>query len=165
MLFICSPRVPSTGWTQENGCLERLINHITSKPNCHPGWCQRPHEEKGRGRWRTSEHSSETWRRFLKRQKTTCSTSVLRTMKKWIWTSHHQVLTMGRAWYKKEILNIILLSMGYWLVNPERYRCSADKHLHAYFISTRNISKEKELIWDYGETRGSKLVSHPWLNN
>ena len=52
-----------------------------------------------------------------------------------------------------------------WLVNPDRYPGSADEQPHAYFVSTRDISQGEELRWDYGETRSSKLVSHPWLNN
>ena len=52
-----------------------------------------------------------------------------------------------------------------WLVNPDRYPGTAEARPHAYFTATRNISQGEELRWDYGETRGSKLKSHPWLKN
>ena len=50
-----------------------------------------------------------------------------------------------------------------WLINPEKFPNQPEPLPHLYLITIKDIAKGEELRWDYGETRGSKLKSHPWL--
>ena len=52
-----------------------------------------------------------------------------------------------------------------WLINLDKFPGHCKPMPHAYFVASADIAKGEELKWDYGETRGSKLKSHPWLKN
>ena len=50
-----------------------------------------------------------------------------------------------------------------WLINPEKFPNQPEPLPHLFLVAIKDIAKGEELRWDYGETRGSKLKSHPWL--